>query len=903
MSSFFRKIKWLMVRRSKEEDLQAELQFHLDEETEERGAAAARRELGNIALVREDVREAWGWTFLEQLGQDIRYALRTLGGNRTFTVLAVLSLALGIGANTAIFSFMDSILLRALPVHDPESLAMLMWHTKEPEFHGTNRHDNSYKNPGGGYIGGFFSYPAFEFFRRADTVFSSVFGYQGTGKLNLTYQGQADMVDGEYVSGNYFSGLGVPSAAGWLVGPDDDRAGAPAVVAIGYGLSRRRFGGPAGAVGQSILVNNIPFTVAGVAPRKFFGADPNSSPDIYFPMHANFLFDAGNKRNPPASVYLNSGYDWVVTMARLRPGVTAAQAQAALAGRFLQWERESKTKFSRDDLPTLVIQEGGGGLDDLKRRYSKPLYVLLTLVGMILLLACANIANLLLARASARRREIAVRLSMGAGRLRLIRQLLTESVLLALTGGVLGVGIAVMGIRSLTLLLANGRENFTLHAELNWHVLAVTVGLSLLTGILFGLAPAMQATRVDVVPALKAARIGGQQLRGRMSLSRLLVVSQIAMAMLILVAAGLFVRTLANLESIQVGFNREKMLTFQLNARQAGHGDAQILPFYSDLRSRFAAIPGVRAASLSNAAAIGGGTWGEAVVVNGKRKSSLVMAIGPGYFSTMEIPVPAGREIDQRDQPGSPRTAVVNQAFVRKFLADGSSLGRHVAVTGGDCEQCEIEIVGVARNVHYGKITGDMEPIVYLPFTQSPLGTPDRAVFALRTAGDPASYVRTVRQIVHEADARLPVTDVKSEVTAIDETIGQEITFARLCTAFGALALLIACVGLYGTMSYNVARRTSEIGIRMALGAQRRRVVWMVLREVLALMVAGLGISVPIAYSAAKLIESFLYGMKPGDPAAMTAAVAILLCAAILAGYLPARGASRIDPMIALRNE
>ncbi len=887
-------MKWPWDRRHKEEELREELQFHLDEDAEE----GVRPRLGNIALVKEDVREAWGWTFLDRIIQDLRYATRTLAGNKTFSALAILSLALGIGANTAIFSFMDSILVRSLPVPDPGSLVTLSWHTDRRAFHGTNRHDSDFDDPNGGYVGGFFAYPAFELFRKNDHVFESVFGYQGTGNLNLTFRGQADVVDGEYVSGNYFSGLGVPPAAGRLVAPDDDRAGAPAVTAISYALSRKRFGDPEQAVGQTVLVNNTPFTVVGVAPREFFGADPDTVPDIYVPMHANLLLESRES----AQLYVDSGYDWVIPMARLRPGSTAKQAQAALSGQFTQWEIGRKTGQTLNQLPTLVVREGGGGLDGLKRRYSKPLYVLFTLVGLILLLACANIANLLLARAAARRREIAVRLSMGAGRLRVIRQLLTESAMLALPGGVLGVAVAFAGMRSLTLLLADGRENFTLHADLNGHVLAVTAALSLVTGVFFGLAPALQATRVDLVPALKAARIGGP-VSGRMSLSRLLVVSQIAIAMLILVAAGLFVRTLSNLESIQVGFNRDRVLTFHLNARQAGHRDPEIIGFYNHLRNRFAAIPGVQAATLSDMQLIGEGTSATGIAgEGGATQGSRIMNVGPGFFSAMQIPILAGREIDERDRPGSPLIAVVNQEFRRANMQGRNPLGRHV-VLPHICKTCEIEVVGVARNALYGEITASIYPIVYLAFTQSLWEPVGQTVFELRTAGDPASYVRAVRKIVHQADPRLPVTEIKSEVAAIDETIGQEITFARLCTAFAILALIIACVGLYGTMSYNVARRTSEIGIRMALGAQKGRVVWMVLREVIILAAIGLAIGIPTALAAGKLIESFLYGMKPHDPAALTIAVATLLIAAILAGYLPARNASRIDPMTALRNE
>jgi predicted permease len=914
MTSFIRKLRWLTRRANKEAELQEELQFHLEEEAAERQAQgltseearrAARRELGNFALVNEDTRAAWTWIWIEQLVQDIRYALRTMAANKGFTALAVLSLALGIGANTAIFSFMDSILLRSLPVTDPQSLAILSWHTPRREMHGTNRHSNSYNDPNGGFIGGFFSYPAFELFRKNDSVFASVFGYQGAGRLNLTFRGHAELAYTEYVSGDYFRGLGIPPAAGRLIVPDDDRAGSAAVAVISYALSQRRFGGSENAPGQSVLINNLPFTVIGVAPPEFFGADPDVLPDVYVPLHANILLEADDKHYPPAKIYIDPNYDWIVPMARLRPGVTIAQAQAALAGPFYEWGRAAKPALKPEDVPTLVIREGAGGLDSLRRRYSKPLYFLMTLVGLILAIACANLANLLLARASARRREIAVRLSMGAGRLRVVRQLLTESVLLAFLGGALGIGFAVWGIRFLTLLLANGQENFTLRADLNWNVLSVVAGLSLLTGLLFGLAPALQATQVDPAPALKQSRTGERLVYGlrRLNLSRILMVSQIAITLLILAAAGLFLRTLSNLASIQLGFNRENVLTFQLNARQAGHNDPEIVAFYNDLRSQFHAIPGVRGATLSNHPLIGRGTSATNVnLADGTVRNSRILTVGPSFHTTMQIPILLGREIDERDRTGSPMVAVVNEAFSRMSFGDQNPLGQRLSLPRM-CPRCDIEVVGLAANSLYGDLKGQAPPTVYLPFAQGAWGPVQGMFYELRTVGNPFGYVNAVREIVRRADDGLPLSDVKPQSSWIDQTINQEITFARLCSAFALLALAIACVGLYGTMSYNVARRTGEIGIRMALGAQRGRVVWMVLREVCVLATVGLAISLPTALAASKIVESFLFGMKPNDPPALAGSAAILVSAAILAGYLPALRASRIEPMTALRHE
>jgi macrolide transport system ATP-binding/permease protein len=914
MISLFRKLTSWVHRRRKEDELREELQFHLAEEADERRAGgqpddearwAARRDLGNVTLLREDTRTLWTWTPLEQLAQDLRYALRMMLKNRAFTTLAVLSLALGIGANTAIYSFMDSILLRSLPVPDPQSLVMLSWRTPRPEFNGSNRHDESYSDPNGGYIGGIVSYPAFELLRN-DAVFTSVFGYQSPGKFNFTFRGQADLADTEYVSGEYFRGLGTQPAAGRLIAPEDDRAGAPAVSVISFALSHRRFGGPDTAPGQAMLINGVPFTVVGVTRPEFFGADPDMPPDIYVPMHANLLLQAGDRDYPPARLYVDPGYNWVVPMARLRPGVSAAQAQAALAVPFFEWGRAANPTRRAEDVPTLVVREGARGLDSLRRTYSKPLYLLLTLVGLILAIACANIANLLLARAAARKREIAVRLSIGAARLRVIRQLLTESVVLALTGGALGVGFAVLGIRFLTLLLANGREHFTLRADLNWNVLGVTAGLSLLTGVLFGLAPALQSTRVDLMPALKQSRTGDARGHGfrRLSLSRILMVSQIAITLLILVAAGLFVRTLSNLASIQLGFNKDNVLTFRLNARQAGHTDPEIVAFYEELRRQFTTIPGVRGATLSNHALIGQGTSATGVSVSSvkAKESSRILMIGPGFFATMQIPIRLGRGITERDRPGSPMTAVVNQEFARINFGDRNPLGQHLGLPRM-CPACDIEVVGVSANALYGSIKRKAEPTVYLSFAQGAWGPVEGMVYELRTAGNPLGYVAAVRDLVQRADERLPLSDVKTQGAWIDQTINQEITFARLCSAFALLALAIACVGLYGTTSYNIARRTGEIGIRMALGAQRGRVIWMVLREVFVLAGLGLAISVPIALGTSRLVESFLFDMKPNDPRAMLVAVAILVSASLLAGYGPARRASRIDPIVALRHE
>ena len=900
------------ARRS--EALREEMELHLAEKAAEleadgmpaeRARAEARRRFGNVGLKHEESREIWMTRFLSELGQDVRYGYRTMTANKAFSALAVLLLALGIGANTAIYSFMESILLRSLPVADPESLVVLNWHSRPPQegskewvhvIHGVQ--GILWPGDKGAMVSGMFPYGALETLREENPVFSTLFGYFNGRIRNLAVRGQATSASAEYVTGEYFRGLAVSPAAGRLIDSEDDRPGAAAVAVISFATSQNRFGGPPNAIGQSILVDNIPFTVIGVAPPEFFGVDPAVAPDLYLPLHTNLLVDGARA----ARMYPDGNFYWIEMMGRLRPGVSMAQAQAALAPRFHQWvAATATTDGERAKLPALMLNPGAAGLGSLRRQYSKPLYVLLTMVGLILAIACANIANLLLARAAARRREMAVRLSLGAGRLRVVRQLLTESVMLASLGGALGVLFAIWGVRSLTFLLSHGQENFTLHAELNWKVLGATAALSVVCGLLFGLAPAIQSTRPDVMPALKNGRGGGPHHR---HVQHVLVVAQIAISFLILVAAGLFVRTLNKLHSVQLGYARENILLFSLNARQAGHRDPEIATFYTDLRKRFESIPGVSSATLSQSSIINAGRAGQAI--RGPMKigavtieDARVLAAGPRFLTTMQIPILAGREIDDRDQPGSRPVAVISERLARTYFENENPVGRRITLPD---EKRDLEIVGVSANLRYGGLKNEEESAMTV-FVAVSQFSPDRVTYALRTAGDPLRFVQSVHEIVREADSRIPVTNVVTQAAEIDRTISRELTFAKLSTGFAVLALLTACVGLYGTMSYSVARQVGEIGIRMALGAQRGVVVWMVLRRVLLLAAVGLAISVPAALIAFQLVKSFLFETQPNDPGTLALAGVVLLSAALLAGYAPARRASRIDPLAALRQE
>ncbi len=700
---------------------------------------------------------------------------------------------------------------------------------------------------------------------------------------------------------------------GRLISPQDDKPEAEPVVTITYSFWQRRFAGSPDAVGRSILLNGKPFTITGVAAPEFVGVRPQSAPQVFIPVRQLGLVDL-NVYHDAESRFSDGHFYWIEMMGRLKPGVSLPKAQAELGAEFQQWAANTvRNEQDRKTLPVLWLQEGGSGVDSLRRRYSKPLFILMTMVGLILVIACANIANLLLSRAAARRREMAVRLSLGAGRLRVIRQLLTESVLLSLCGGALGIAVAALGIRSLTLLLASGHDNFSLGAELDWRVLLFTLLVALATGFLFELAPAIQATKVDITPALKETRAGNPQARRRrfgipFGLSHVLVVTQIAISLLLVAAAGLFVRTLANLHSVNLGFNRENVLLFGVNGDLAGYKDAALKNFYSELHRRFISIPGVRNATMTHMPLVANSTSTTTVKIpgfpetGGKETDTAIVQIGPDFFETMQIPILLGRSVDQRDHEGAQTTAVVNEVFANKYFPGVSPIGRHFGFGGKD--SVDIEIVGLAKTTRYNSLTQEIPPVTYFSYLQAGKRPPLRQMyFELRTLGDPMSLANTVRKIVHEVGPQVPVAEITTQSRQIDETIVQERTFADLCTCFGLLALVMACVGLYGTMAYAVTRRTSEIGIRMALGAARWRILWMVLRQVLILGGVGLLIGSVAVWETTTFLKSFLFGLKPNDPLTLACAGALLVGCAILAGYAPAWRASRIDPMTALRHE
>jgi predicted permease len=909
-------VRWSLRRRDIEDALDRDLQDYI-----ERSAASkvrdgmpadqayrqARIELGGVEQTKERVRATLAFAPLDNLSRDIRYALRTMRSQKSFTAVAVLCLALGIGANTTIFSFLNAIVLRSLPVADPGSLVFLQWTLPQTILDSTPvGFATTLTEEPPGIRGSVLPYPALEHFRARDDVFASVFGSRPVNGIQVDEAGT--LADGNFVTGDFFRGLGVGAIAGRTIVEDDDRFGAQPVIVLTAAFSRTRFGSADAAVGQTVRLNGVAFTVAGVTQPSFFGLDPSRSPDFFIPLHAGpLLTRTGVPGTTPELLARADGY-LITVAARLRPGVSPGQAESILGPYFDAYVAAS-VKGDQQRLrvtPTLVVQPGAGGLDGLRSRLRDPVLVLFSMVALILVIACANIASLLLSRATARRREIAVRLALGAGRGSIVRQLLTESTVLSLLGGLLGLIASLWGVPVLTALLANGDESLVLRADLDWQVLTFTLVVSIATGVLFGLAPALHATRVDVFLALKAWRRSGLETwRHRRILlptfGQSLVVAQIALSLVLLVAAGLFARSLSNLRTTDLGFNKEGLLLADVGAQGARFTNEATKTFWTALRARLLQVPGVEDVSMSWSALAGGGAYVRPVSIPGTTVSDQeinVQVIGEGFFRTMQISIVAGREISDADVVNRRPVAVVDRRFSDAFFPGINPIGRTINVGG----EGELEIVGVSTPARHDVVKGDVRPVVYYTYTWDPHAL-FNLVFELRTLGVPLSYTNAVRAAVREMNPDVRVTALRTQVTNIERTINPDIVLARLSHAFSALALLIACVGLYGTVGYSMARRTQEMGIRMALGAQRAWLLALAFRQVLVLAAAGLLIGVPAALLASRYIESLLWGVDSRDPVTLAGAATLAVTAVALAGYVPASRASRVDPTIALRSD
>ena len=832
--------------------------------------------------------------------KDLRLGFRMLVKHPGFTSVTVLSLALGIGANTAIFTLIDAVMLRMLPVNHPEQLVSLRM---------TDPSDRSFSRSVDGNSETSFPYPAYSQMRERNSVLSSLFAFKPAGRLNVQVNGEAEFGRGQMVSQNYFGALGVPIAMGRDFAEEDERMGAAPVAIISDGYWKRRFAGETSVIGRTMVINGVPFTIIGVTPPEFFGLQTGSAVDL------TMTLTMQPRISPVISEGLKSAFTddsnfWLELMGRVKAGVGAEQVRANLDTIFRQSLLESLPP-SKDGkppaLPQLVTAPGAQGLASLRGQFSKPLFILMIVVGAVLLIACANVANLLLARAAARRKEIAVRLSIGATRPRLIRQLLLESFLLSALGGLAGLLFAYSGSTFLVSMMQRGLYPIVLDLHPNLKVLAFNAALCLLTGLLFGLAPAFRATRVDLTPALKqsAASLGAG--REPMRLTKTLVISQVALSLVLLFGAGLFVRTLVNLVTLDVGFQRDNLLLFGVAPVEAGYQGHRFAALCQEIQSGVARLPGVRGATASMHLLLSGSSRGNTITVPGytpapqENMSIRVLPVGTDFLRTMGIPLLMGRDLTAHDDEKAPKVSLINERMARRFWPNQNPIGKHFTMAKSD-----FEVVGVVRDAKYDSLRRDVSPTVYHPFVQT-LDTMRHMHFEVRTLGDAKALIPEVRKVVASIDKRLPLFDVLTQQQQIDALLLQERLFAKLTTAFGVVALVLVCVGLYGIMSYALARRTSEIGIRMALGAQRGDILNMVLREVFALtgigVLLGVAASYVIARLAASTVSGLLFGLKITVISAIAVAALVMIGVAIMAGFGPARRASRIDPIVALREE
>ncbi len=853
----------------------------------------------------------------DDMWQDLRFGVRMLLKSKIFTAVAVLSLALGIGANTAIFSLINALMLRMLPVKDAQELVLF-------SVTGPN------VPPGAGDS---MNYPLYEMFRDHNQSFNGIVTGAGVGRARLLVNepgtgGAAESVEQQRVSGNFFAVLGVNPVLGRaLAEADDNPANTQPGAIISYEYWQRRFGLNPNVVGRQVTVNSVALTIVGVAPPGFFGFEVGSKPELWWPLKAS-------KENID-----QKGSWWLRVIGRLRPGVSRAQAQAEMEVIFQQQINEVATARSANWTPTqrrnhfernLKLDAGGAGWTRLRRQFRQPLLILMATVGLVLLIACVNVANLLLARAATRRKEIAMRLALGAGRFRLLRQLLTESVLLSVLGGAAGLLFARVCLRVLITYLPQ-QSQAALDVAPDLRVLGFTLLVSILTGLFFGLAPAWQATRLNLTAAMKD-QTGASASGSRLTLNKLLVVTQVALSLFLLIGAGLFVRSLRNLRTLDVGMNYENIVQFSLDTG-SGYNAQQRSDLYHQMLARLEALPGVQAATLLYFSLLSNNTTSHTIVVPSyaqapdENTSCNEMAVGPRFFETMKMPILAGRDFSPQDErpvpPSNPTTnppattappsltaaplsltaapplyAIINQTMARYFFGNENPVGKRFNLKGNEQPY---EIIGVTRDAKYANLREPPPRTYYLYYFQPPRR--DSMTFQLRTSSEAADSAAAIQRVARELDPQLQVVGLRMMSEVVNESLVQERFIAQTASAFSLFALLLACVGLYGVMSYAVTRRTNEIGIRMALGAQVRDVVRLVMREVLLLVVLGIGIGLTAALATTRLVATLLFGLTPTDPLTITLATLLMIGVAALAGYLPARRAAQVDPLVALRHD
>jgi predicted permease len=844
--------------------------------------------------------------------QDVRFGIRMLLKNPGFTSVAILTLALGIGANTAIFTMVNSVLLSSLPVRNPQELAFVT----DPDSHGM-----SVGNQDGDR--GLLTYAEFQDLAARNQVFSGVLAADSSvTKLPVNADDASQANEGtpayvNLVSGSYFPVLGVEPVLGHFFGSEVDRVrDANPVAVISYGFWQGRLGGNASAVGRKIRIRDTSYDVIGITPKGFFGETVGYAPDVWVPLTMQWEVLPGRdllsvEKNPIEKTM------WLAVIGRLKPGIRVEQAKASANITFQnylqsqigsQMSEKDRREFLDQHLP---VSAGGHGSSTLRERFGQPLKILMGVVGLVLLIACANVANLLLARAASREKEIAVRVSLGAGRARLFRQLLAESVLLAGIGGILGLVVAEWMDAVLLGLVSQQGRAVVLNIHLDATILMFTLGVSLLTGILFGLAPALRAARVDLNSILKSNSRGviGAAVKSHFSMGKILIVAQVALSLLLLIVAGLFVRSFQKLTDVQLGYDRDHLILFSLSPLEYGYKvGPSVAQLYKDVLARISAVPGVRAVTFSQNGLFSHSESGDPISIEGYTpKSGQNMGarfdeVGPNYFSTVGIPILLGREIGPQDSGNGQRVGVINETMSKYYFGDSNPIGRRIW-DEFPTNRTDFIVVGVAADAKYNSVREKTPSRFYVPFFNPIEPDVSFARIEVRATGKPSAIAADVREAVKQAAPNLPPIQIETMNELVADSLAQDTMLTTLSGFFGALAVLLACIGIYGVMAYAVANRISEIGIRMALGANRGNVLTLILRESMLLVALGVAIGLPAVFATWKLIKSLLYGLTPADPVALTAATMLMFAVAALASYIPARRASHTDPIVALRYE
>jgi predicted permease len=855
--------------------------------------------------------------------KDLRHAARMLTHVKGWTAVVVLSLGLGIGANAALFSAVNGMLLTKIPARDPDSLVRLRWMGRNDMVTSSSDYGSIDRARYGGTtvnVRTTFSYPMYQQFAADNKTMIDLAAFAPYGRVNAMVDNQAELATAFVSTGNYYQLLGVNARLGRTIGPDDDKATAAPVAMISSKYWHSRFGTDPAVVGKTIKISGVLVTIIGVLPPDFTGVQKpiDDAPEISMPVALQPQLE------PPAPVppggaaqpsrLAQPTYWWLQVMGRLKPGATVEQVQGNLGtvlqttaraglaqflGTLTDQERLASSNQNRTEVPRLLAESGARGIYDANTRDLRSVTILMVVVGLVLLIVCANVANLLLSRATARQKELSVRLSLGATRGRLMRQLLTESMLLAALGGALGILVGYWGRQ-----LLPGPPGQTL--PMDWRVLAFVAAITLVTGVVFGIAPALRGTSMNVSSSLKETSrsvVGGRSLLGKA-----LLVVQVAISLVLLIGAGLFLQTLSNLRRVDVGFNPHNLLLFRVNPSLNRYDEKKTAALYRDLLERIASVPGVRGVALSNPGLLSGSVNGTGIFVQGRVYSSdrsvnldngiNRLVISPNFFEVMGIPIVLGRGFTERDDAAAPKVVVINEAAARKYFPNENPIGRKFGTGPG--ATAENEIVGVLHDAKYDSVRDATPPTMYVPYIQRRAGS---AVFEVRTAGVPSSVMGAIREAARQIDSTLPLTDVSTQLEQLEGRLAQERLFAQAYALFGALALFLASIGLFGLMSYNVSRRTNEIGIRMALGAQRTDVLRLIMRESMILVAIGVIAGLGIAVASSGLVSSLLFGLPPRDMRSMLLAVTVMVMVSALAGYLPARRASRVDPMVALHYE